>query len=56
MIYKKLGQKLFCNASVLSKIEAIGYSKKMRLYIKGEDANISDLNDFINEFELVRSE
>ena len=34
MIYKKLGQKLFCNASVLSEIEAIGYSKKCVYILK----------------------
>ena len=55
-------------SNLLAKLDGLGESlesssrswfgrKKVKgLYIKGEDADISDLNDFINEFELVRSE
>ena len=56
MMYKKLGQKIFCNASLLSEIEAVGYSKKMDLYIKGKDADTSKWDSLINQFESVRSE
>ena len=54
MNYRKLGNKIFCNASMLSWIESVDYAKQMDLYILGKDADLSELNKLERDFENER--
>ena len=53
--YKKFGSIIFCNASFNSWIESVNYSKQMDLYIIGKDADLSKLDDAIEDYEKARS-
>ena len=53
--YEKFGSKIFCNASFNSWIEAANYSKQMDLYIFGKEADLSEWNTVIKDYENKRS-
>ena len=50
-----LKSEIFCNASINSWIESVNYSKQIDLYIFGKDANLSEWNNAIKDFENERS-
>ena len=53
--YEKFGSILFCNASFKSRIESANYAKQMELYISGKEADLSDLDTAIKDYENERS-
>ena len=53
--YEKFGSILFCNASFNSRIESANYSKQMELYISGKEADLSELDTAIKDYEIERS-
>ncbi len=53
--YYKFGSKIFCNSSMNSWIESVNYSKQMDLYIFGKDADLSEWDDSIKNYENERS-
>jgi len=53
--YEKFGSILFCNASFNSRIESANYSKQMELYISGKEADLSELDTAIKDYENERS-
>ena len=53
--YEKFGSIIFCNASFNSRIESANYSKQMELYISGKEADLSEWDTAINDFEKERS-
>ena len=53
--YDKFGSTIFCNSSINSWIESVNYSKRMDLYILGKDADLSDWNNAIKDYENERS-
>ncbi len=53
--YEKFGSILFCNASFNSRIESANYSKKMELYISGKEADLSEWDTAIKDYENERS-
>ena len=55
MDYHKFGSTIFCNSSMNSLIESVNYSKQMDLYIFGKDADLSEWENTIKEFENERS-
>jgi len=55
MNYRKIGNRLFCNASMLSYIESVEYKKQQDIYILGKDADLSQWNKLIDDFENERS-
>ena len=55
MNYRKFGNRIFCNAAMLSWIESVDYAKQMDLYILGKDADLSELNKLGRDFERERS-
>ena len=55
MDYEKFGSIIFCNASFNSRIESANYSKQMELFISGKEADLSEWDTAINDFENQRS-
>ena len=55
MDYEKFGSIIFCNASFNSRIESANYSKKMELYISGKEADLSEWDTAIKDYENERS-
>ena len=55
MDYEKFGSILFCNASFNSRIESANYAKQMELYLSGKEADLSELDTAIKDYENERS-
>ena len=53
--YEKFGSLIFCHASFNSQIESANYSKQMELYISGKEADLSEWDTAINDYENGRS-
>ena len=53
--YDKFGSKIFCNSSMNSWIESVNYSKQLDLYILGKDADLSEWDSAIKDYENERS-
>ena len=53
--YEKFGSIIFCNASFNSRIESANYSKQMELYISGKEADLSEWDTAIKNYEKERS-
>ena len=53
--YEKFGSIIFCNASFNSWIESANYSKQMELYISGKEADLSEWDTAIKDYENERS-
>ena len=53
--YEKFGSIIFCNSSFNSRIESANYSKKMELYISGKEADLSEWDIAIKDYENERS-
>ena len=53
--YRRFGSAIFCNASMNSWIESVNYSKQMDLYIFGKDADLSEWDNAIKDYENERS-
>ena len=53
--YEKFGSILFCNSSFNSRIEAATYSAQMEKYISGKEADLSELDTAIKDYENERS-
>ena len=49
--YEKFGSIIFCNASFNSRIESANYAKQMELYISGKEADLSELDTAIKDYE-----
>ena len=49
--YEKFGSILFCNASFISRIESANYAKQMELYISGKEADLSEWDTAIKDYE-----
>ena len=53
--YEKFGSIIFCSASFNSQIESANYSKQMELYISGKEADLSEWDTAIKDYENERS-
>ena len=53
--YEKFGSIIFCNASFNSRIESANYAKQMELYISGKEADLSDWDTAIKDYENERA-
>ena len=53
--YEKFGSIIFCNASFNSRIESANYEKQMELYISGKEADLSELDTAIKDYENERA-
>ena len=53
--YEKFGSIIFCNASFNSRIESANYEKQMKLYISGKEADLSEWDTAIKDYENERS-
>ena len=53
--YEKFGSIIFCLTSFNSRIESANYSKQMELYISGKEADLSELDTAIKDYENKRS-
>ena len=53
--YEKFGSIIFCSASFNSRIESANYSKQMELYISGKEADLSEWDTAIKDYENERS-
>ena len=53
--YHKFGSSIFCNSSMNSWIESANYSKQIDLYIFGKDADLSEWDSAIKDYENERS-
>ena len=53
--YEKFGSIIFCRTSFNSRIESANYSKQMELYISGKEADLSELDTAIKDYENERS-
>ena len=53
--YEKFGSIIFCRTSFNSRIESANYSKEMELYISGKEADLSELDTAIKDYENERS-
>ena len=53
--YEKFGSIIFCNTSFNSLIESANYAKQMELYISGKEADLSELDTAIKDYENERS-
>ena len=53
--YEKFGSILFCNTSFNSRIESANYAKQMELYISGKEADLSEWDTAIKNYENERS-
>ena len=49
--YEKFGSIIFCNTSFNSRIESANYAKQMELYISGKEADLSELDTAIKDYE-----
>ena len=52
--YDNFGSTIFCNSSMNSWIESLNYSKQMELYIFGKDADLSEWDNAIKDYENER--
>ena len=52
--YEKFGSIIFCNTSFNSRIESANYAKQMELYISGKEADFSELDTAIKDYEDER--
>ena len=53
--YDKFGSTIFCNSSKNSWIESVNYSKQMDLYVFGKDADLSEWDSAIKDYENERA-
>ena len=53
--FEKFGSIIFCNSSFNSWIESSNYSKQIDLYISGKDADLSEWDTVIKDYEKERS-
>ena len=53
--YEKFGSIIFCNASFNSWIESANFSKQMDLYISGKEADLSEWDTAIKDYQNERS-
>ncbi len=53
--YEKFGSIIFCNASFNSRIESANYAKQMELYISGKEADLSEWDNAIKDYENERA-
>ena len=53
--YEKFGSIIFCNTSFNSRIESANYKKQMELYISGKEADLSEWDTAIKDYENERS-
>ena len=53
--YEKFGSIIFCRTSFNSRIESANYSKQMELYISGKEADLSEWENAIKDYENERS-
>ena len=53
--YEKFGSIIFCNSSFNSWIESANFSKQMDLYISGKEADLSQWDTAIKDYENERS-
>ena len=53
--YEKFGSIIFCNTAFNSRIESANYSKQMELYISGKEADLSEWDTAIKDYENERS-
>ena len=53
--YEKFGSIIFCNASFNSRIESANYSKQREFYISGKEADLSEWDTAIKDYENERS-
>ena len=53
--YVKFGSTIFCNSSMNSWIESLKYYKQMDLYIFGKDADLSEWDNAIKDYENERT-
>ena len=53
--YEKFGSIIFCNTSFNSRIESANYAKQMGLYISGKEADLSEWDTAIKDYENERS-
>ena len=53
--YEKFGSIISCNTSFNSRIESANYSKQMELYISGKEADLSEWDTAIKNYENERS-
>ncbi len=53
--YEKFGSIIFCRTSFNSRIESANYTKQMELYISGKEADLSELDTAIKDYENERS-
>ena len=53
--YYKFGSTIFWNSSFNNWIESVNYSKQIYLYIFGKDADLSEWDNAIKEYENERS-
>ena len=53
--YEQFGSIIFCNSSFNSRIESANYSKQMELYIFGKEADLSEWDTAIKDYENERA-
>ena len=53
--YEKFGSIIFCRTSFNSRIESANYSKQMELYISGKEADLSEWDTAIKDYENERA-
>jgi len=53
--YEKFGSIIFCNTSFNSRIESANYAKQLELYISGKEADLSEWDTAIKDYENERS-
>ena len=53
--YDTFGRTIFCNSSIISWIELVNCSKQKNLNIIGKDADLSELDNAIKDYENERS-
>ena len=53
--YENFGSIIFCNSSFNSRIESANYSKQMELYISGKEADLSEWDTAIKDYENERA-
>ena len=53
--YEKFGSIIFCNSSFNSRIESANYSKQMESYISGKEADLSEWDTAIKDYENEKS-
>ena len=53
--YEKFGSIIFCNTSFNSRIESANYAKQMEFYLSGKEADLSELDTAIKDYENERS-